>query len=254
MKYLGSMLILLSAFLQADPVDTWHLLMAQHYTAQKQYREAGGHYEKVSHQADALHYNLGNIYTHEKRYREAIAQYILIHTPQLLHQKFHNIANCLMALGETASAVKFYRNALKFSRHPDTLFNLKLAEALLKEEEKKEKEKDLKESNETLAFRDGSNKIDRFKEDNGTDDLKDAKTPKTIEKKRNSSAAGYTGENGEIDTTVPPEQNSSIKQQNTQLSDSYEAQYWENFFQNLSLKTLLIPLETKRSSHDQNPY
>jgi len=236
------------------PIETWHLYLAQYYTQQQQYPQARYEYEKIENQSDTVHYNLGNLFYREKRYTEAISQYMQIQMPALMHQRYHNIGNCLMALGETASAARFYRNALKFVRHPATLSNLKLARTRLKQEAKEAKERAGKESNETRQFRDGSKRINRYKEDNGTADLKDAKTPKHIIKKINSVSTEQISEGGKIESPTPQENNSSTKKMKPSETDRYEAQQWEYFFEKRSLKTLLIPLETKGSSHDKNPY
>ena len=102
-------------------IETWHLFLAQYYTQQQQYSKARYQYEKIEDQSDTVHYNLGNLFYREKHYTEAISQYMQIQTPALMHQRYHNIGNCLMALGEIASAARFYRNALKFAKHPATL-------------------------------------------------------------------------------------------------------------------------------------
>ena len=246
--------LLLGNLTYAGPIQTWHLTLAQRYVQQKHYAQALAHYEKIEPKNDTIHYNMANLFYHEKHYQEAISHYTQITSSSLMHQKFHNIANCLMQLGETASALKFYHNALKFGQHPDTIFNLKLAESILKQEEKEEKEKIRRESNEILAFREGNNKINRFKEDNGTDDLKDAKAPKEIIRKYNSTGTVQSREGGKIDFIPFKEENTSIKQQDPNLHENYVAQRWEQYFQKRSLKTLLIPLQTQGASHDQNPY
>ncbi len=251
------LMLSLSSIAWSSPLERWHLWMAQHYAQQQQYAKARAQYEKIENPSDRVRYNLGNLLYREKKYAKAISQYMQIQSPALMHQRYHNIGNCLVALGETASAAKFYRNALKFAKHPDTLFNLTLVQRRLKEEEEAKK-RELKESNETREFRDGSNLIDRYKEDNGTADLKDAKTPSEIIKKINSVRAAQEGEGGKIEIPTPTEVNSSkksIKQEN----DRYEAQQWAYFFKKRTLKTLLIPLETpelksKGISHDKNPY
>ena len=254
-KLLVSILLMLSlsSIAWSSPLDHWHLWLAQHYTQQQQYAKAIIEYENIAHPSDRVRYNLGNLFYREKKYAEAISQYMQIQTPALMHQRYHNIGNCLVALGETASAARFYRNALKFSKHPDTLFNLILVQKQLKQEQEEDRKRQLKESNETREFRNGSNLIDRYKEDNGTADLKDAKTPSEIIKKINSVHTVQEIEGGKIETPTPTEENSS-KKSIKQESDNYEAQQWAYFFKKRTLKTLLIPLETKGASHDKNPY
>ena len=254
MKISIGVILSLGSIAWGGPIETWHLFLAQHYTQQQQYPKARYQYEKIEDQSDSIHYNLGNLFYHEKRYAEAISQYMQIQTPALMHQRYHNIGNCLMGLGETASAARFYRNALKFAKHPSTLSNLKLAQTRLKQEVKEAEESARKESNETRQFRDGSNLIDRYKEDNGTADLKDAKPPKVIIKKINSVSTVQVSEGGKIESPTPQENNRSTQKMKQSETDRYEAQQWEYFFEKRSLKTLLIPLETKGPSHDQNPY
>jgi len=254
-KLLVSTLLILSLSSTAwgGLTESWHLWLAQHYAQQQQYAKARVEYEKIENPSDRVHYNLGNLLYREKKYTEAISQYMQIQAPSLMHQRYHNIGNCLVALKETASAARFYRNALKFAKHPATLFNLTLVQKRLKQEEEEAKKREPKESNETREFRDGSNLIDRYKEDNGTADLKDAKTPSVIIKKINSVSALQEGEGGKIETPTPIEVNSS-KKSIKQESDRYEAKQWAYFFKKRTLKTLLIPLETKGTSHDKNPY
>lgn len=258
MRYvMPTLLILCSGILLASPLDTWHLYRAQQYTQQQQYSKARAEYVQVKPQTDKLRYNQGNLLYREKQYAQAITAYTQIDTPALMHAKFHNIGNCLMHLGETATAIVFYRNALKFLNHPDTQQNLTLAQTRLAEEIKKEKERELKESRVTLTFRDGFNLIDRFKEDNGTADLKDAKTPKNPLKRINSTATTLTRDSSIIETNSSRENNSSQEQNSTQKSqqpDTYSAQFWKSFFHKRPLKTLLIPLNTQGVSRDQNTY
>ncbi len=251
---ISTLLILsLSSIAWSSPLERWHLWLAQHYAQQQQYTKAITEYKNIEQPSDQVLYNLGNLLYRKKKYAEAISQYMQIQAPSLMHQRYHNIGNCLMALGETASAARFYHNALKFAKHPDTLFNLTLVQKKLKQEEDEAKKRELKESNETREFRDGSNLIDRYKEDNGTADLKDAKTPSEIIKKINSIHAVQEIEGGKIETPTPTEENSS-KKSITQESDRYEAQRWEYFFKKRTLKTLLIPLKIEGISHDKNPY
>ncbi len=248
------LMLSLSSIAWSSPLERWHLWLAQHYAQQQQYAKARAQYEKIENPSDRVRYNLGNLLYREKKYTEAISQYMQIQAPALMHQRYHNIGNCLVALGETSSATRFYRNALKFSKHPDTLFNLTLVQRQLMQEEEEAKKRELKESNETRQFRDGSNLIDRYKEDNGTADLKDAKTPSEIIKKINSVSALQEGEGGKIETPATTTEENSSKKSIKQESDRYEAQQWKYFFKKRTLKTLLIPLETKGISHDKNPY
>jgi len=246
-------LLSLASISWGGPIEAWHLMLAQHYTQQKQYSKALKAYEGIAVQSDSIHYNLGNILYHQQHYAEAISQYMQIQSPALMHQRYHNIGNCLMKMGEIASAVRFYRNALKFVRHPDTLFNLSLARKRLKKEAEEAEAEARKAANETLEFREGNNSIDRYKEDNGTTNLKDAKSPKEIVKKINSATAVQAGEGGKLEKLLSQDNNHSTQTKQQQI-DSYEAQRWKYFFKKRSLKTLLIPLETKGESHDKNPY
>jgi len=236
------------------PLETWHLFWAQHYMQQKQYSKARQHYEKLTNPSDTVHYNLGNLLYRQKHYTEAISQYMQIQTASLMHQRYHNIGNCLIALGEVRSAARFYRNALKFAKHPSTLANLNRTLSLLKKQEEQEEEMKRKESSETREFRDGSSMIDRYKEDNGTALLKDAKRAKIIVKKVNTVVSRETDEGGKIETVLQKDRNGSLPQAKGGTFDRYEARHWEYFFKKKPLKTLLIPLETKGKSYDQNPY
>lgn len=246
--------LLLSSIALADPIQAWRLTLARYYSQHGQASQARAAYEKITPKNDHIHYNLGNLLYQEQAYQEAISHYAQISTPELMHPKYHNIANCLMKLGETATAIVYYQNALKFASHPNTRFNLTLAQALLAQKAKEAKEKELRDSNETRAFRDGAHMIDRYKEDNGTADLKDAKDPTTIHKKINTSKAAQHSTGGKVEILHDAEHNVTIQEQDQASVDSYEAQRWEQYFRHRTPKTLLIPLETQGALHDQNPY
>ena len=242
----------------AGIMDSYHLYWAQHYAHTGQYKKAFIHYQSVNPKEDTLHYNLGNILYRQGRYQEAINHYIVISSASLQHAKYHNIANALMQLGALERAIVFYRNAQKFSSHSDTAYNLALAEGLLREAQSAEQRKALRESNETMQLRDGSEKIERFKEDNGTDDLKDAPTPERITKRDNASGLRSRHKNDLINTATPAESNQSlfidIERENQRLKE----EKWQAYFKKRKLKTLLIPLEneakTTGDQHDPYPY
>jgi len=239
-------------------LDQYHLTMAQYHTTQHSYAKALSHYRAIETPNDTVHYNLGNLLYRSKHYEEAISEYIQIDAPTLLHHKYHNIANTLMQTQDYERAIVFYQNALKFKPHPDTRSNLELAKQYYQAKQEKDKEKERKEAATQMALRDGSETINQFKEDNGTEQLKNAPVPTQIIKQHNSATTTQVREIEKISTTPKSENNlSKIADQTEQYRHALE-QKWERLYQNRTLKTLLIPITiptpTKGKRYDTNPY
>jgi len=238
----------------AGIMDTFHLYQAQHYTREKAYSQALIHYRLVSQQNDILFYNIGNVLYHLKRYPEAIASYMQVTGPDLQHDRYHNIANAMIAIGDIRRAITLYQHAFTFKDDPDTRYNLRQAELLQQKMEEEKQHKARKDSNETMVFRKGFEKVDRFKEDNGTDDLKEAPPSEKIYKIDNATYASAPKETGLIDILKKEETNSRIIPGSPELSNSIEAQRWKQILARKKLKTLLIPLEITGETHDKNPF
>lgn len=241
-----------SVFVWGGWLDSWHIYKAKQYTKHGEYAKAIKSYNQIEAPSDEVHYNLANTLYRQGSYAQAVAQYIQMQNPLLSHQKLHNIANCMIKLEEVESAVKFYQAALKFDRHPNTIANLKLAKNILKEEEEKRK-MELKESRVDMEFRDGVNEIHRYKEDNGTANLKDAKIPKEVDKYLNLSLDAQRRELSKIDTNQTRDKLPKAKSK-TLNPDIYQVRVWQNFFENRKLKSLLVPLPNKGELNDKNPY
>ena len=231
-----------------------HLYLGWRAETQQHYEEAYHHYQRVTLTNDTLHYNLGNTLYHLQRYEEAMVQYMQITTASLMHAKLHNIGNCLMKLDMPHKAIALYTNALKFKKHPNTQSNLDLARARYAKKLEEKKREQRKEAKENLMLRKGTEKIDRFEDNNGSDTLIEAPAPKQITKMHNSSLDEQKTKEETIAFSREGESNSSIVADKQSAQESYRQRRWQRYLQKHTLKTLLIPLPSSGENHDTNPY
>ena len=246
----ASTMSLLHAGFKEDAI----LLLAQHSYQEHHYKDALEYYDDLSIYNEKTLYNRANVLYQMGRYRKALAQYMQIEKPSLLQQKFHNIGNCFVALGEYKKAIIFYRNALKFEENNATKSNLTLAIKRYKKEKEKVAKEAKKQSKENIAFRKGVKKINRFKSRNGNSDVKDAPDPKQIQKLHNSSDAPIKRSSGLIEPAIKNTIRAIIISDKDHNSTRYQENRWNVILNRNKLKTLLIPLKTNGENHDKTSY
>ena len=254
MRVIVSIMVISMGILEGSVMDDIHLYMAKYYSNVESYDKALYHYTQIDSTDSLLYLHRGDMLYRLGRYQEAINSYMQIESPIFMHAKFHDIANCLIATGELKKAIVFYRNALKFDNHTDTIFNLKLAQKEYKKLQEIEAIKALKDANENIALRQGSERIDEFREDNGTDDLIDAPTPKYISKNSNIVATPSYRAEDKIEISISDEQNMSSSKLVREEYNQIEESRWEHILKTQKLNTLLIPLDILGEDNDKTLY
>jgi len=247
-------MVISMGILEGGVMDDIHLYMAKHYSNAKSYDKALHHYTKIDSTDSLLYQHRGDMLYRLGQYQEAINSYMQIESPSMMHTKFYDIANCLIAMGELKKAIVFYKNALKFDNHSDTIYNLKLAQKEYKKLQETEAIKAQKDANENIALRKGSERIDEFREDNGTDDLIDAPPPKYIAKNSNIVATPNHRTEDKVELSISDEQNISSSKLGREEYEQIEESRWEHILKTQKLNTLLIPLNILGEDDDKTLY
>lgn len=254
MRYYILIYLFATTLLNANILDDFRALLADHNYQRNRYEKALNYYSQISDPSQAEIYNMANTLYKSGRYKEAIAQYIQVQKPSLQYKKFHNIGNCFVALGEYKKAIIFYKNALKFGFSKATLKNLKLAtKRYIKQKEEADKYAK-KQAKEEIKFRKGHKKTNRFNDNNGTSKIKEAPDPKKIQKKHNNTPQATK----KGSTLIGESKNHIIKAKiisdNSKDIDKYLEEKWEIILNKQRLKTLLIPLNVSGEDYDKNSY
>ena len=242
----------------ANIFDDINLFKGQVEYKNKNYKESLKLYNKISKKTDNIHYNIGNILYKQKEYKKALVEYKKINSIKLNYKKFHNIANCYVALNQLDMAIAFYKSALKFQNSKTTKYNLLLALEIQKkiiEEKQKEIDKQKRKDITPLANV-GKNRMDSFKNDSKSDKTSANKEKKDIlYKSNNISNLKSKSVLEDIQNIKPIDIKSDKKSSVTKpiLSD-IEENKWNKTLSDKKINTLLIPLDNKGIKNEIYPW
>lgn len=268
MKYIMKYIILLFLFLyttlDADIIDDYYILQAQKNHNTNELVKAMEYYKKIKSKTPQIYYNMGNISYEQKDYINAIDYYQRIKLEQtnlkeLNYKKFHNIANSYMQTNDIKKAKEYYQKALKINQHADTIKNLNLANKLIQLSLEKEKEK--KDAAKNIAgislegfleFNDNELMSKEGNEDNNKLIIFNENTPKnnTVNASENIKETIELKAFEDEDNTNKLQK--IIKQSDTNYFSQIEERKWDNLLKKRKTNTLIIPLNIKRETNENN--
>jgi tetratricopeptide (TPR) repeat protein len=123
-------------------------------------------------------YNLGNAIYQQNRTKEAISQYELVEktlkNKMSKAEAFHNMGNTFMKAKQYAPAVEAYKNSLRNnSKDDETRYNLALAQKMLKNQQKQNKNNKDKKNKDNKDNKNKNNKDKKNKDKDNKDNKKD---------------------------------------------------------------------------------
>ena len=253
-------IILMAAFLmwgsfslEAGLLDDYRLHEAQTMQRTGHYLRALEAYRKLPQKRDAARYNMANLYYRMGRFDEALALYRTVEAPSLQGRKLYNMGNCYAVKGDWQKALRFYRAALKFlPRDPDLRYNLKKAEARVRQMELEASLLKLRQSAQKKVcklerlplgvrrgFYEGS--IEFLSDFEGNDTLKEARYSQTLLKRNNRArSSGGRGRGREASRRSREENRTILKRKEHPLG--LEEERYRRQLRQKALRSLLVPM------------
>lgn len=144
MRTLFLFLLLMGTWVAMAQPERKHARAGNEQYAKGKFADAEVEYKKaldVKNNMPEAIFNLGDAQYQQKRYEDAARQFQLMgtldKTPIRRAQAYHNLGNALLEQKEYAKAIEAYKKALKIQpQDRDTKYNLALANARMKEQQK----------------------------------------------------------------------------------------------------------------------
>jgi len=222
----------------------------------KEYEQAANSYRELSSTPQSL-YNLANSLYKDGKYQEAIDTYskVVSEDSNLEASKLHNIGNGYVKQGKLEKAKEFYEKSLKIKEDKETKENLELVKKALKQQQKKQSNKEDKENQDKQ--KQNQNKSDK-NENKSKNKQQDKKENKKQDKKEKSEQ-----DQKKDKSQQKQEQKGSSKEQNKQteqlkkeeISDMEERKWMERI-KNQKSKIFIqkAPTTNKGNSNNETPW
>jgi Ca-activated chloride channel family protein len=228
-----------------SPSDSWHLHRAESAAKSGECNASLFHYRQIEASDDRILYNRANLLYRLGEYRKAASLYRQIEAPALQHARYHNLGNCMIRLGKPATALRYYRAALKFADDPDTRTNLAIAADQLKKIQKRQSRKALGSSDRRPGSGEG---ISEWEREELPDETKLKEAESMDRKHRANLAARSEARRSRIEKSATDREKNGTAGGNEELP-SVAMRHWRKKMEGGRLRTLLLPIETE-GEHD----